>query len=327
MQRKKKEYDKRNQDAKEKEHHSKVAFIDSINKDTEECTVSCLDWTPTLALPASAFNPTILDVQQGACVYSGSPVNISNVRDQVNLTQGPTVYLNGIVDGVRKVECADVHFPTVSANNKPVVIQTSGRGLYFKGATSKILSLALLLKSKYKVHFETGREGDPQYGGTITCPDDTVIIMVYDNGKWRLPMLTANRAAAMVAAEKLKTLSATTSHVSATNPWQHLLDTALAVEPLRDSPDPVDVAMVTEVDRRAIQHLHNKWCHPSNTKMEEIYKYYRQKGFPKGFLEALKTFRCKICDLCKGARNYRTTKRMAEQKKKTQTAKKDKRAR
>ena len=156
MQKKKKEYEKRQKDAKDTALKAKVDFIESVNKSDEECIVSCLVWTPELALPASTFNPTMLDVQQGACVDSGSLVDITNATEQANLTHEPSVYLNGILDGVQKVDYAEVHFPTIDSNNRPVVIRTHWKGLFFKGATSKILLLALLLHSGHKVHFATG---------------------------------------------------------------------------------------------------------------------------------------------------------------------------
>ena len=69
------------------------------------------------------------------------------------------------------VDPATVHFPTVDEHQNPVVIQTKGPGLLYKEATSAIVSLALLLTTKYKVHFEVGRPDDPEYGWTITSPD------------------------------------------------------------------------------------------------------------------------------------------------------------
>mmetsp|Transcript_45821 Transcript_45821/g.93771 ORF Transcript_45821/g.93771 Transcript_45821/m.93771 type:complete len:205 (+) Transcript_45821:2-616(+) len=46
--------------------------------------------------------------------------------------------------------------------------------------------------------------------------------------------------------------------------------------------------------------------------MEMIVKYYRRKGFPPGFVKALRKFKCAVCDVCKGARNYRHTKRVLD---------------
>eukprot|EP00961_Rhodomonas_salina_P130911 1762271-Rhodomonas_salina.1 len=46
--------------------------------------------------------------------------------------------------------------------------------------------------------------------------------------------------------------------------------------------------------------------------MERIIQYYKHSGFPKGFLAALKKFKCKVCALCKSARVYKHTKHMKE---------------
>eukprot|EP00961_Rhodomonas_salina_P290045 3919463-Rhodomonas_salina.2 len=46
--------------------------------------------------------------------------------------------------------------------------------------------------------------------------------------------------------------------------------------------------------------------------MERIVRYYKRRGFPQGFLKALRHFKCKICACCKRARVYKHTKRMKE---------------
>eukprot|EP00961_Rhodomonas_salina_P129423 1743239-Rhodomonas_salina.1 len=46
--------------------------------------------------------------------------------------------------------------------------------------------------------------------------------------------------------------------------------------------------------------------------MERIVQYYKHRGFPKGFLAALKKFKCKVCALCRSARVYKHTKCMKE---------------
>eukprot|EP00961_Rhodomonas_salina_P288641 3900867-Rhodomonas_salina.1 len=44
--------------------------------------------------------------------------------------------------------------------------------------------------------------------------------------------------------------------------------------------------------------------------MAMIFKYYKGRGFPKGFLAALQNFKCKTCTICKGARVYKHSKRV-----------------
>eukprot|EP00961_Rhodomonas_salina_P168822 2275003-Rhodomonas_salina.1 len=43
-----------------------------------------------------------------------------------------------------------------------------------------------------------------------------------------------------------------------------------------------------------MQMIHDKWGHPSNTKMERIVRYYKCRGFPPGFLRALHHFNFEV---------------------------------
>ena len=63
-------------------------------------------------------------------------------------------------------------------------------------------------------------------------------------------------------------------------------------------------------DETMMQALHDKWCHPSNSKFIQIYKSQHRVGFPTNFLALLNRFRCKVCALCKGARGYRRSARV-----------------
>lgn len=87
---------------------------------------------------------------------SGSPVNITNKEEQAQLTLGPDIKLGGILEGTASAAPAEVEFPTYDSNLQPVVIKAKGKGLFFKGASSKILSLSILLKNGFLVHFEVG---------------------------------------------------------------------------------------------------------------------------------------------------------------------------
>ena len=55
-----------------------------------------------------------------------------------------------------------------------------------------------------------------------------------------------------------------------------------------------------------LQALHDKWghWHPSNSKFIQIYRAHNRVGFPDSFLALLNHFFCKVCALCKGARDY-----------------------
>eukprot|EP00961_Rhodomonas_salina_P064082 861270-Rhodomonas_salina.1 len=70
-----------------------------------------------------------------------------------------------------EVPSAACSFPTVNIYSRPVVVRTKGKGILHKKATFKVISLGALLHSGCKVHFEVGRKGDHQFGGTISHPN------------------------------------------------------------------------------------------------------------------------------------------------------------
>ena len=102
------------------------------------------------------------------------------------------------------------------------------------------------------------------------------------------------------------------SGIPLSNPYRVLLDLATNIEPVRESTIPMDMEKVTEVNQRILQLLHDRWSHPSNSKMNRIVRYYKMKGFQPGFLKELQNFKCKVCTLCKGARVYKHTKHVQE---------------
>jgi len=63
-------------------------------------------------------------------------------------------------------------------------------------------------------------------------------------------------------------------------------------------------------DETMLQALHDKWGHPSNSKLIQIYRAQNRVGFPTNFLALLNCFRCKVCAFCKGAREYRRSTRV-----------------
>eukprot|EP00961_Rhodomonas_salina_P288024 3891531-Rhodomonas_salina.1 len=161
-----------------------------------------------------------------------------------------------------------------------------------------------------------GRKGDHQYGGTITLPDGTIIVMIFNKGIWRLPTLMSQKAADLHHHKYLSNLKGSKSRtcVADTNPYSALLELEYETEPDSQSTEPLDIEKVSAVDKKIMQMIHDKWGHPSNTKMEWIVSYYKCRGFPPGFLQALCHFKCKVCACsgCKGVRVYKHTKHMKE---------------
>eukprot|EP00961_Rhodomonas_salina_P031097 418670-Rhodomonas_salina.1 len=61
-----------------------------------------------------------------------------------------------------------------------------------------------------------------------------------------------------------------------------------------------------------MQLIHNRWGHPSNSKMEQTVLFYKRKGFQPSFLKALKHFCCKVCAVAKAGCVYKHTKHMKD---------------
>lgn len=127
----------------------------------------------------------------------------------------------------------------------------------------------------------------------ITAPDGTVITLQFVKGTWRLPTVTKEKARDIMHAHYLKSLPEEYMGVAPNNPWEVLLDINMdEEETLRQSQVPVDVERARELDEKAVQTLHGRWCHPCESKITQIVKYYKGKGFPTGFMKALRKFHC-----------------------------------
>eukprot|EP00961_Rhodomonas_salina_P213085 2877675-Rhodomonas_salina.3 len=108
-------------------------------------------------------------------------------------------------------------------------------------------------------------------------------------------MLTRQKAAALHHQSHISSIKSSKSPVLNTNPYSTLLELTYKVEPARESATPADIEHVEEVDKKLMQLIHDKWGHPSNSKMERIIRYYKSHDFPKGFVAALTKFKCKVC--------------------------------
>eukprot|EP00961_Rhodomonas_salina_P046789 627810-Rhodomonas_salina.1 len=150
-----------------------------------------------------------------------------------------------------------------------------GQGIYYKEATSKIVSLSALLSAGCAVHFEQGLQGYHEYGGTITLPDGTMIIMTYTSGTWSLPTLTKQKAAKLHHSTYLSVSKSLQATISDSNQYRALLEHVYNSEPLQTSVLPADISTVKEINVKIMQLLHDRWGHPSNYKMEMIFRYYQ----------------------------------------------------
>eukprot|EP00961_Rhodomonas_salina_P162014 2182407-Rhodomonas_salina.1 len=131
----------RAKDRQEQKLYQQVQFI--TNKTGDECLLSAARWDPTHTIHPSSYSTICLNVRQsyeylnGAAVDSASPIDIQNDEDQVRLTCGPSVFLEGIIPGAAEVPASECSFPTIDIYSKQVVFKTKGKGILHKRATSK----------------------------------------------------------------------------------------------------------------------------------------------------------------------------------------------
>eukprot|EP00961_Rhodomonas_salina_P201965 2724282-Rhodomonas_salina.1 len=201
-----------------------------MNKLEDAYLVSVSPWLPTIDLAESEYSTISLNIQpeesarvateiseiEGACINSGSKfdINPNTSEVEVELTMGPGLFLEGAVPGAVEVQRATCHFPTINAHGNPIVLEMQGCGIYYKDATSKIISLDNLLKAKCK------------YCRTITLPDGNVIVMIYAKGTWCLPTLTRLKAADLHHDRYIATVNCMKEKVSDSNQYKELLDLA-----------------------------------------------------------------------------------------------------
>jgi hypothetical protein len=99
---------------------------------------------------------------------------------------GSRVQLVGVTGADIQVEIADVTFPVLTATNELYVIDTTnsqpGSTLLVEKTKDNILSLAVLLKTDFKVDFAFGTADDSSLGGVLYTPEGFHIQLVfYDN--------------------------------------------------------------------------------------------------------------------------------------------------
>jgi hypothetical protein len=140
--------------------------------------------------------------------------------------------------------------------------------------TETLLSVAVLLKAGFDVRFVTGTKRDPTFGGYLVTPDGQKIRMIFGNNLWRLPMWSdpVRYKNDQTSPTKRNTLA--------------LVPTAAALEALAQPSLP---------DQKAMQLVHDMWCHPGNDKMEQIYKARRDSG------TAIKRWTCHGCQCIFGS--------------------------
>jgi len=91
-----------------------------------------------------------------------------------------------------EAELADVIFPVRTATDELYAIDTTGSQagstLLVERTKDTILSLAVLLKAKFKVDVAVGTEEDPSFGGTLRTPEGHTINLMFRDNLWHVPM-------------------------------------------------------------------------------------------------------------------------------------------
>jgi hypothetical protein len=105
---------------------------------------------------------------------------------------GSRIQLVGVTGDDIQAEIADVTFPVLTATNELYVIDTTnsqpGSTLLVEKTKDNIISLAILLKSGFKVDVAVGSADDSFFGGNLYTPEGILIKMVFHDNLWHIPM-------------------------------------------------------------------------------------------------------------------------------------------
>ena len=277
----------------EAKYVQRVRELESEYSNEEDSTYLASSlFVQTLRTPHPPPAGTVVVAMRDPCLDSGSPVDITGVEAWTEETGG-TAKLAGVTGNAQTCTRVRVTYPLRTESGRTVALRTNGPGLYMNNAADNILSLALLMQAGHHPVFKVGTPHDPEDGGVLYLADGDRIRMRFSRGIWRLPVATA------------------------TDPTQ-----ALTSEPHLDIACNMKVSVLPLelTSTEQIQVYHNAWGHPSNSMFARIVRHRKGKGFPRNFQSALRKFNCRICGICKAARTYRRSKRVAE---KMQQAAKD----
>ena len=132
------------------------------------------------------FDQEFVPHTPGTVLDSGVQVNIL----EGTLGSGTRIQLTGITGATTEAERADAMFPVLAADGSRHAISIRGKNIVATRTTDDILSLAVLLKARYKIEFRVGTDLDPTDGGDLYTPKGKRIALVFSGNIWRLPMLS-----------------------------------------------------------------------------------------------------------------------------------------
>jgi len=203
--------------------------------------------------------------------------------------------VTGFAGAAERCPNVKLGIPTVTREGKPLLLQVPGPSILHTGAHGLLLSHGRWQRAGFQITLRPGTTRNPRDGGFIRTPKGHVIDLDFRHDLYYLPVHTAVKAK---RANHLRHPRPTTALTPSDNPYQMLQD---------DERDP-SVCNWTMAD---ITTSHQAWCHPAASKYDTIVTTYPEL-FPKdpSYRAAARQHRCPVCDLMKGQRKYRKSKRM-----------------
>mmetsp|Transcript_18493 Transcript_18493/g.37553 ORF Transcript_18493/g.37553 Transcript_18493/m.37553 type:complete len:249 (-) Transcript_18493:288-1034(-) len=192
--------------------------------------------------------------------------------------------------------------PTVASDGTPLLLHVPRPSILMPEANSLILSYGALKRAGYKWRESTSRNVEDS--GYLETPGGACIALWFEKDLWHLP----------VFAQPAHTVRACTLRKPSNTPVSVNTYSALAdddSEPPCYHSYPVIPSAPKPWTQAEIQSDHEAWCHPGTTKTDAIIATYpdRYPKDPRYRAEVCK-HRCPVCNLMKGARTYRKSKRM-----------------
>ena len=100
--------------------------------------------------------------------------------------EGKCVQLTGATGHIKSAEITDVVFPILTKSKTSYAYATCDTTLTLTDTKDTILSLAVLLKTGFKVDFATDSDNDPTFGGYLITSAGSHATLVFENNLWRV---------------------------------------------------------------------------------------------------------------------------------------------
>jgi len=275
--------------------------------ESDEFYTRVFDWNPDLPPPnidiASqrvCFQCASGPPDANASIDSGANVTIVPDEKYVLSYETGTTNVMGMSGPAQACPNVKVGIPTVTRDGEPLLITIPGPSLLHTGANGLLLAHGPMQRAGFDIKMRPGNRHNPYDGGYIRIPDGRVISLRFENDLYYLPVHTP---VTKPVAHPKRRVSMCALQPSP-NPYQQLQD---------DSTDPLTCGWTTA----DLTTSHNAWGHPGTSKTDQIIATYPEL-FPKdpAYRAAARERRCPICDLMKGTRKYRKSKRMKQKQRK-----------